>query len=207
MTNGESNTEKKRGKNPKTARVVSIPEDRPLTFSEMEDLRDHAYNSAFWNVTNYRRTEKQVRDKLISKGYPDDEVSFLNENGEINKINFIEYSMSELMERELLGDVDYTERFISSKLGMGWGMSRIRIELMKKGVNLDLVDEVKENGDFDGEAESALDRQVRKTLASSSIARENDPFKRRQKAVQSLMRKGFSYGDISEKIREIEEEG
>ena len=37
----------------KKARVVTIPEDRPLTPEEYEDLRTHAVNSSVWYATTY----------------------------------------------------------------------------------------------------------------------------------------------------------
>lgn len=194
----------RRGKKPKVARTVVIPEDRPLTLEEFIDLRDHAYNSAFWNVTHYARTEKQVVDKLLSKGYVEDEVAYLNEDGERRSQDIIEWVLEELKEREFLGDEDYMERFISSKLSQGWGMSRIRMEALRKGVDRDVIDAIVEQLDFSEEEDDALGRELERALRSSAVQRDGDPYKRSQKVVQSLMRKGFSYGDIREKMEEID---
>lgn len=202
-TPNDNSTDKRRGKKPKVARTVVIPEDRPLSIEEFVDLRDHAYNSAFWNVTHYSRTEKQVVDKLLSKGYTRGEVFYLNKDGERKALDIISWVLKELKERELLGDEDYTERFVSSKMSQGWGMSRIRMEALRKGIERDTLDKILEEIDFSEEENDALGRELERALRSSAVQREENHYKRSQRVMQTLMRKGFSYGDIREKMEEL----
>ena len=88
----------------------------------MISCRDYALK-----VIEYRdRTEKELREKLKEKGFGenliDDELEFLKSYGFIN-------------------DARYAERFTADAINLKkWGKSRIKSELIRKGVDRELID-------------------------------------------------------------------
>lgn len=73
------------------------------------------------------RTRKEVTDYLKGKGYPDEEV---------------EQAVRELCEYHYIDDGQYTRLYIRYASDKGRGMSRIRRELLSKGVDSDTIEDV-----------------------------------------------------------------
>lgn len=88
-----------------------------------------AFDTAVYYITYKDRTERELRDKLAVRGYRNDEI---------------DACIIKLSEYGYLNDAGYALSYIKSNLGRK-GVGRIRLELIKKGVDREIISEVSEN--------------------------------------------------------------
>lgn len=183
----------------KKARVVEMPDDFNLSYKDYDRLKKHARNSSYYNATKYARNSAQIKDKLLQKGYKDDLYTITKSDGEKFTINFIQDAIDHLIKIGILDDYDYAEKYALNRLQMGYGLTNIRAELFKKKVDRDIIDEImdKISEDYDDEIDDALERAFNNIINTYAITNAKDTFTRKQKIIQSLMRKGFNYSDIT----------
>lgn len=139
----------------------------------MISIRDYALR-----LIEFRdRTKKELYDKLREKGYSendiDDEIEFLKSYGYINDRRFAEH---------------YTNDAINLKK---WGKIRIRTELIRKGIDRDIID--------DSIEEAFLDIEDDRVLSQMQIRFKNSDFsniKERTRIFNFFMRRGFSAEEI-----------
>lgn len=137
---------------------------------------------AFWYINRKRYTKKELIERLVKKEY---EQSLAEE-----VINHLE-------ERGYVDDRDYTRRYISDAVKLkGHGKMRIKNDLRAKGISADLVDEVLLSMEID--CNMALPRLLESKAANADLKDE----KQRNRIVSFLVRRGFSYKDISDAVRE-----
>lgn len=181
----------------KKARQIIIPEDRPLSYEEFEDFKNHVLNSSLWYASEYTRSEKQVVDKLLAKGYPRDAVEYVDRQGETHFFDIIAFVVQELKEGLALNDESYARglinRYADSKRGPGY----IRQKLRQKGVSSDVADALLEELKDEEQTTEAIEALAERYMNSSSYLRVEDPYKRRQKLVSHLISRGYSFDDIS----------
>lgn len=185
----------------KKARQVEIPTDRPLTAHEVEELLQHAYNSSVWQITNYSRTSPQLREKLYAKGYPKETITFASHEGTLHTVNLVEETLQKLTEGELVDDSRFAKEFIRAKQNAGLGINRIRLLLLQKQLPIELINKLLEEKDVTANNE-ALEKAFTRYVSSSTFRNTSDEYKKRNKLIQHLLSKGFSYDDISEKVTE-----
>lgn len=88
----------------------------------MSKCREYALNY----ITFKDRTEKEVTEKLSQKGFGEEEIS-----------EAIEF----LKEYKYLDDESYASRFINDAVKLKkWGKTRIRMELLRRGISSDIVE-------------------------------------------------------------------
>ena len=136
-----------------------------------------ARQKAFALLTMRNRSEKALRDALLRSGY-DDAI--------VNRV------LSALTESGFLNDRTYAESLIRQKDARGFGRKRILLDLLSKGVDRDTAEISLD--DFylaDGDRGSALQKSAEKAVRGRDLSDRKD----RQKAVASLMRKGFSLSE------------
>ena len=188
----------------KQARQVIIPTDRPLTWDEVSDLRAHAKASSLWYATSYSRNSSQITEKLLKKGFLLETVTAFDKEGKKFTVDLIGEVLEYLKDLSVVDDKHYAESFVASKMRAGLGINRIRRELMLKGISSALIDEVMV--EIEGsELNDAFEITLRRLMNASSFTRlSSEPAKQRQKLIQGLLAKGFSYSDISDKLSYIE---
>lgn len=141
--------------------------------------------NAALNLISYRqRSIKEIYEKLKGKGY--DEV-------------FINKSIEYCKEQNYLNDHQFAESFIRDKQNLNkFGSTRIRYELIKKGVSKDIIEETL-NFDKDEEYNVAL------TLAQKKInsykGQERNSIYR--KLGGFLQRKGYPYDIVTKVLKEL----
>ena len=123
------------------------------------------------------RTEKELRGKLLEKGYDEniieDEIAFLKDYGYIN-------------------DARYAQRFVSDAVNLKkWGKIRIRTELLRKGVQGDIVDNAIEDA-FCEESDDRLFELMKKRFMNSDFSN----IKERNRIFNFYMRRGFTPDEI-----------
>ena len=145
----------------------------------MNKCRDYALNL----LTICDRTEKEIRDKLRGKGYPGNEIEdtiiFLSEYGYIN-------------------DREYVRKYIKDAVNIKkWGKKRIETELLKKGADRYVVEEMLEEIETDF---GALIMEILKSRFKNSNL--SDP-KERNRIFSYFARRGFSPQDIAGSINKL----
>lgn len=127
-------------------------------------------------------TEKQLRDKLSQGYYPE---YIINEA--------IEYVKS----FHYIDDSRYAEQYIHYNLSMK-SRKRMEMDLMKKGICKEIMNQVFENLE-EGESEEQELALIRKAVAKKKYEPETATVQEKQKLYAFLYRKGFS----SENIRKV----
>ena len=134
-----------------------------------------AFDTAVYFVSIKDRTIKEMRDKLIDKGYDDDEI----ENA-IDKMLYYGY----------LNDKKYASLYISCNKGKK-GKKLITNELISKGIDKEDIQDAFEVADLDEASvvKAIYDRRFKDMDIE-------DP-KTRRKITSYFLRRGFSYDSIN----------
>lgn len=131
------------------------------------------------------RSEKEIRDRLIRKGFSQENID-----------GVVQY----FKDIDLINDRQFTRKWIASRLVKPFGANRIRFELKEKGVDDSLVQEELEQAmqaycEFEAVAELAKRQAVK--------YRGIEAGKMRQRVYAYLCRRGFSYQTVMKAIREL----
>jgi len=189
----------------KKAREIHIPDDRPLTWDEFVDFRDHAYNSSSWYATEFSRTSEEILDKLERKGYPRGEVFYIDDEGNEAFFDIGEWVLEKLRDYYLIDDEALARRVVERELQNGRGSQWIITKLTQRGIErdfiLDLLDELKTE-DATIEAVSLI---AHRYMNTSTYLKQPSEFKKKQKLVAHILSKGFSFNDISNWENSLEE--
>jgi regulatory protein len=124
------------------------------------------------------RCKKEIFTKLNSFELTDYDrdfiINFLNDEGYIN-------------------DERYCRSYVKSKLSLKkWGVNKIKISLISKGVDRDIIDTVVSEIDQDSYKEELI-----KLLENKKI-NESDPYKRKAKLIRYAVGKGYSLSMVME---------
>lgn len=124
------------------------------------------------------RCKKEIFTKLNTFELEDDDrdfiVDFLDDEGYIN-------------------DERYCRSYVKSKLRLKkWGVNKIKLSLITKGVDRDIIDAVVSEIDQDSYKEELI-----KLLENKKI-NESDPYKRKAKLIRYAVSKGYSINDVME---------
>lgn len=146
--------------------------------------RNKVINSALGYLSYRQQSEKELTQKLKSKGYCESDIDLA-----------LEYCKS----KNYINDKEFAISFIRDKTNLNkYGTTRIRYELLKKGVHRSIIDEVLDL-DFDQEYGMALQLGI-KRLANYKPDDKNGKYR---KLSAYLQRKGYSYEIISRVLKEI----
>ena len=142
--------------------------------------RSLARERALEIVSRRRMSEKELRDKLLQKGFDEDTA---------------DYCVRWLSENAFLNDEEYSLAVARHYAGKGYGEGRIRAELSRRGIDSELWDEA---------VCSAPDGSDKRRKCIS--ARLKDPSDRDavRKVSQALYRRGYSWDDIRTALGEFE---
>ncbi|RKD21601.1 regulatory protein [Caminicella sporogenes DSM 14501] len=142
-------------------------------------------NSYALKLLSYRlRSEKEIKDKMNLKGY-DAEV--------------IDKTVKYLKEYNYINDFEFTNEFVREKLNK-FGKKRIKLELINKGINEDIIDSVlNKEIDDDLEYEKALELAKKKL----KVYGQDDKNGVYRKLGLYLQRKGYNYRIITKILKEI----
>ncbi|MDT8716553.1 recombination regulator RecX [Clostridium sp. 19966] len=163
-------------------KVIDIKETESIV---KEDNFLKAKTSALRIIEKTTKTQKEMKDKLIQKGYEEDII---------NRV------MEFLKEYSFVDDGKYAQMYIKDKIGTK-GKNKIRFELTRKGISEDVLnpllnDSTKEK-EYDGAKAAALKKY-------NLIAKnESDKSKIYQKLVRFLMSKGYDYDIVKDIVKSI----
>lgn len=123
------------------------------------------------------RTEKELRTKMCEKGYDEEtienEIAFLKEYGYIN-------------------DNRYAGHFIGDAINLKkWGKGRIRTELLRKGIDREMLENLLEDAFFEVD-DDRLYEMMESRFRNSDLG----SMKERTRIFNYYMRRGFSPDEI-----------
>lgn len=180
----------------KKAREIEIPADRPLSLDEFTDFRTHAFKSSSWYATEYLRSEQQIIDKLLRKGYTREDVNYLDKNGVEHSFNIIDEVITKLREYHLVNDDSYARTLIERYSSSGRGRNYTRNKLVEKGIQPEVIDDLLDELIDEDETFESVNAAATRYMNTSSYRREENHFKQKQKLTAHLISRGFTFDDI-----------
>ncbi len=128
-------------------------------------------------ITIRDRTQKEIRDKLKEKNFDE---------------NTIEEEIEFLLHYGYINDKRYAEHFTSDSISIKkWGKSRIRAELLRRGIDRDVADEAIEEA-FSEVEDDRLYTEMEKRFKNADFGN----MKERTRIFNFYMRRGFSPEEI-----------
>lgn len=135
-----------------------------------ESQKSEAFDKALKIVSIAMKTEKEIRDNLTKKQY---------------SRRVIDYCVDKLKEYGYLSDLNYATAYVKT-YAESKGVNKIKLDLINKGIDKQIIQDVTEVlSDQTDAATSAAEKYVRTHKGAT-----------RQKVMQHLYSKGFSYSDI-----------
>lgn len=152
-----------------------IVDEEKLRKIAHEENKLKCRESALRIIERSYKTEKEIKNKLLEKGYGIEEVN--------ESVNF-------LKEYKFIDDRNYVKLFIKDRL-RNQGKQKIKYSLKLKGISDEIIDEEISNLDREKEKEVALELASKKY--TTIIKRESDKYKVREKLTRYLMGRGYDY--------------
>ena len=151
-------------------------------FSDIERAKSRAINY----ISGKLKTKYEVRLKLKEKDFTED---------------IIDEVIDILEKEEYLNDRLYCEVFIEDKKQLnGYGKNKIKSLLIQKGVSKSVFEDFLDEFEYEEEFDNALKMGIKKL---NLLSNEEDVFKKKQKLINYLAYRGFSFDVINDVIREI----
>lgn len=152
-----------------------------MTLNNSESDFEKAKECAFWYINRRRYTKRQLTEKLVSRNYDRDLAAEVADH---------------LEERGYIDDRDFVIRYIHDAVNIKkHGAVRIKNDLLMKGIDRNIIDEMISKSDVDYYA--VLDDLISSKASSLDLCDE----KQKNKLVSFLVRRGFSYGDIFDALK------
>lgn len=168
---------------------VSVDMDFSETeIQEMKYLSDieRAKSRAINYISGKLKTKYEVRLKLKEKDFTED---------------IIDEVIDILEKEEYLNDRLYCEVFIEDKKQLnGYGKNKIKSLLIQKGISKSVFEDFLDEFEYEEEFDNALKMGIKKL---SLLSNEEDVFKKKQKLLNYLAYRGFSFDVINDVLREI----
>lgn len=151
-------------------------------FSDIERAKSRAINY----ISGKLKTKYEVRLKLKEKDFTED---------------IIDEVIDILEKEEYLNDRLYCEVFIEDKKQLnGYGKNKIKSLLIQKGVSKSVFENFLDEFEYEEEFDNALKMGIKKL---NLLSNEEDVFKKKQKLINYLAYRGFSFDVINDVLREI----
>lgn len=140
---------------------------------------------AIYIITNYSKTEKQLRDKLKQGKKYTDEI--------------IDETIKFLKKHNFINDEDYTRRFIELHKN-SYSTKVLKQKLIQKGIKKEILDKVFEE-DLDIDEETLIKKLLLKKCPDYFEKMSEMDSKEKQKILAYLFRKGFTYDKIADVMK------
>jgi len=170
--------------------AVRLSVGQSLTIEEIDTLQkedqfENAKQAAIRFIEYRPRSKSEVRQRLGRKGFDEDTI---------------DKALARLEELNLLNDVDFAKYWVEQRETFKpRSQMALRQELLQKGVNRTIIDEIIQDIDEEAAARRAAQKQIHRWRKLPE-----DQFKK--KAIAYLQRRGFQYLTAKETIDELWEE-
>lgn len=168
----------------------SLKKDMSIDIDNLSHIIDEedyikCKNDALRAVEKSYKTEKEIINKLIEKGYSDKNINRV--------IRF-------LKEYDFINDCKYVELYVDEKIKKR-GRKRIKYELLKKGIEENIINDKLDNISY--EYESSIIKVLAEKKYSILIDKENNSFKIYNKLFNYFSRLGYNSCMIKSILRNI----
>ena len=166
---------------------MGIYNGKEVDDNELEEIKQivsvrRAYNYAVTLLSRRDHSERELTTKLSQKGYADgadEAIARLRDGGYVSDERFARLYVRELQTLKR------------------YGKRRIEQELYRKGVDREIIREVLDETEFEqDELVSLIERKYGRYLCDEKGV---------QKTVNGLLRMGYSYGEIRDALKQINE--
>ena len=178
---------------------LSLFRERPLTEGQPINLEEydnwlmvrqyrHALDRAVACLAARAHSKHEIEQKLLRVGY---------------RPCTVEMVLYKLEREHLLNDADFARQWVEARSGRTMGKRRIAQELQRKGVSREVAESALE--EVDEEADEAACLRLAEKLSTRYA--KDDHRKARQKLMQALVRRGFTWDaarTAAEKVLEAE---
>lgn len=165
--------------------INDIVDEEKLLIISKEDSFLKCKESALRIIEKSYKTEKEISEKLIGKGFLEDEIN--------KTINF-------LQEYNFINNKQYASMYIKDRIKTA-GSKKIRYSLLNKGIEEEIIDELLEKVQVNEEFEGAI--KLGRKKYEQIKKKENNKYKIKNKLVTYLMGRGYNYSLIKDVINEI----
>ncbi|QAA31941.1 recombination regulator RecX [Clostridium manihotivorum] len=163
---------------------TAVEIDKLKSIIEEEDFLK-CKNSALRVIERSHKTEKEIKDKLFEKGFPEP---------------LIKRTLEFLREYNFVDDKMYVEMYLKEKINTQ-GKNKIYYNLLRKGVSEELLKDKINNINTEAENDGAY--TLCKKKYESLAKREEDKFKISQKLFRFMASKGYEFDMINRLIKEV----
>ncbi len=153
-----------------------------------------------WYATQYARTGQQLREKLYKKGYPREPVLVQSPDGTTEFHDMVEEIITFLSDCLMFDDEQYGESLAEAKKNSGKGRSFVRLELMRRGINGELAEEILDRVYQD--STEALTKLVEK-LYRQERRRDQSIYELRTRVLQKTATRGWDFGAAAEVLDQL----
>ncbi len=159
-----------------------ISEEKILELKDISDY-ERAKSRALWYLDRSSRTEKGLYDKLITAGFEPKSCARV---------------ISRLKELGLIDDEKYAGRYAERLLEQGSSKREVYAKLTLKGISRDLAKQTLDL--FESDEKQNIREVINKKYINKMTDKEGVG-----KVYAALIRKGFSYNDVGDVLREFKE--
>lgn len=139
-----------------------------------------------------QRSEKEVRDYLKNLSFK----RKMKNQEEISQVS-IDLIIERLKQKEMLNDLEFAKAWVESRRrSKGKSVRALKVELMQKGIDREIVEEAVSRQPLASRSGSAIsEEQLAKKALEKKLKswKKLDKNKFKQKAIEFLLRKGFDY--------------
>lgn len=161
-----------------------VDEEKLLRIAQKENV-SKCKETALRIIERSYKTEKEMQNKLIEKGYDSESVGIA--------INF-------LKEYNFINDNNYVKMYIKDRISTQ-GKQKIKYSLIRKGISDDIIEEFLEDIESEDEKSAAIELAKKKYKSISRI--ETDRFKLWNKLCRYLVGRGYDYSVSKEVVNEV----
>ena len=154
--------------------------------SYTDDERIRAKRRALYILAQRDHSKKELYDKLI-KNYPADLCGLVVEN---------------MVDFGYIDEEKYAAKVYKSYVNKGWGKSKIRFEMRRRGLPESLIDSYSEGYDSEDYIEQIIQLVEKKYINKLDFS----DYKSVQRVIAALARRGFDYEDIKIAIGRVKED-
>lgn len=161
----------------------------PLLFDKIraEEEKSSIKNYLIQLLARRDHSRHELNSKAVQKGYRPEYVTLI---------------LNDLEQNGYINNSEFARKFASDKFSLKkWGPVKIRFELIKKGIDKQIIDRVllKETEDLELN-KICVDLILKR---KRHFLRENDSYKRKQKIASYLQGRGFSFDTINRVLPDI----
>jgi len=162
-------------------------DEKPREIKDLEKARRKTFDRAVNLLTYKPRSENELRQRLLEKDWTNAEI--------------VEAVLAKLKEYNYLNDEQFAKEFAASRLRQKpIGKRVLRQKLALKRLDKETVDAALEKAFEDTPEEEIIERAIEKRLRIKGKPETREDSK---KFYDYLLRQGFSYDLVSNKMREI----